>query len=165
MVTSYPILFSYQDILAGNGFVAGVEVRGRYLMVQEDEGSWAHGVNPGGLSAGGASQKEAAAAFRDMYRKALFDIIEEAATIDELRTEVANFVQQTNGYYAEAWREAVILVREGKLTSDWLETQKAEEVQVLVTELVLEEIENEESGTVRRPTPSQNQVEHLVQAA
>ncbi len=160
----YPILFTYRDILAGNGFVAGIEVRGRYLMAEEgEERVWIYGVNPGGLSAGGHSQKEATSAFREAYRETLFDIAGEAKTFEELSSAVSHFVNDENSYYHAEWWDAVALVRSGKIDLEWLDKKKAEsELQVTVVKLSLQE---EQPDIAERPAPSQNQSDNLAQAA
>ena len=117
----YPILFTYRDILAGNGFVAGIEVRGRYLMADEsEEGVWVYGVNPGGLSAVGDSQKEATSAFREAYRESLFDIAGDARTFDDFKSAITHFVEDKNSHYCAEWWDAVALVRSGKTDLNWM---------------------------------------------
>lgn len=167
----FPILFAYRDILAGNNYVAGVQARGRCLMVEEDEGFWVYGVNPGGLSAGGKTEREATSAFRDMYRMALFDLVIEAPTVNELRKELEALVNESNPYYESAWWEAVQQVRRENLTLDWLKTkQGADDAEsqpgVVVCELTLLGSEQPGAGDCsQHPAPSQNDLDHLIQAA
>lgn len=42
-MTRYPLLFGFRDLIAGNGFVAGVAINGRALLVDEDDGFWIFG--------------------------------------------------------------------------------------------------------------------------
>lgn len=125
--TKYPLLFTYHDVLSGNGFVAYVEMKGRSLMeqVSEDE-VWIYGINPGGIAASGKSQKEAANAFLESYRAVLFDIADEAKGFAELEAEVGSFYSDTNRPNSKAWWNAVRRVRAGKVDLDWLERQQAE---------------------------------------
>jgi hypothetical protein len=55
-----------------------VEVRvinGRALYVEEADGGWMYGVNPGGMTARGASLQDAHQAFRQVFSNILVDLI------------------------------------------------------------------------------------------
>ena len=82
-MTRYPLLLGFRDLIAGNGFVASVALNGRALLVDEDDGFWMYGVNPGGLAAGGSTAAEALAEFRKDYRLVLFDIATEAEGFED----------------------------------------------------------------------------------
>ena len=125
-MTRYPILFGFRDLIAGNGFVAGVGVNGRALLVDEDDGYWMYGVNPGGLSAGGATAAEAQAEFRVIYRSVLFDAAAEATDFESFKIEIERFFSETNEPTKAEWDEAVQEVRNGKVSADWLSKGKAE---------------------------------------
>lgn len=105
-MTRYPILFGFRDLIAGNGFVAGVTVNGRALLVDEGDGYWMYGVNPGGVAAGGATATEAQSEFRVAYRSVLFDIAAEAMDFATFRTEVERFFNETNEPTKAEWDEA-----------------------------------------------------------
>ena len=161
--TKSPILFTYRDVLAGNGFVAGVEIKGRYLMLEENGEVWVDGVEPGGIGAGGSSQKEAAAAFRQMYQKVLFDIADDATIFEEFKAEVEKFFSDINEPISQEWWSAVELVREGKVISEWLEKEPAEsEMGVQVIELAM----GQEAPPVKqKPKPQYNAPERGSLAA
>jgi hypothetical protein len=125
-MTRYPILFGFRDLIAGNGFVAGVGVNGRALLVDEDNGYWMYGVNPGGLAAGGATPAEAQAEFRVIYRSVLFDAAAEAVDFASFKSEVESFFNETNEPTKVEWDEAVQEVRSGKVSADWLPKGKAD---------------------------------------
>ena len=163
--TKYPLLFTYHDILAGNGFIAGIRIRGRSLMVEEEDGDvWIYGVNPGGISNGGKSQKEAASAFRSVYQAVLYDIAEEAQTFAELKDEVESFCAETNVPNAQEWRKAVKLVRNGLLGSDWLDRRPADSDRgVEVVEIT--PCEDAELAVKQRPAPSYNGSDEQLLAA
>ena len=55
-MTHYPLLFGFRDLVAGNGFVAGVNLNGRALLADEGDGFVMYGVNPGGIAAGGSNR-------------------------------------------------------------------------------------------------------------
>ena len=122
----YPLLCDYKDLIAGNGFLAGVLSCGRALLIEDDDGIWMHGVTPGGLSADGESQKEATAAFRSAYRAALYDIAAEAVDFPHFQKAVEGFFADENTVYKTAWQDAVEKVRAGSITSDWLEKRPAD---------------------------------------
>lgn len=162
--TKSPILFTYRDLLAGNGFVAGVEIKGRYLMSEENGEVWVDGVEPGGIGVGGGSQKEAAAAFRQMYQKVLFDIALEAKTFDKFKAEVEKFFRDVNEPISQEWWNAVKLVRKGRVTSEWLGKESADsEMGVHVIEIAMDQ---EEAPSVKqKPEPSYNAPEQGSLAA
>ena len=120
-MTRYPLLFGFRDLVAGRGFLAGVAVNGRGLLVHDDEnGYWMHGVNPGGLSAGGVDPGDAQRAFRETYRTILFDISAEAQDFDAFKVEVERFFNDASGRLLSQWIDAVQAVRAGEVHADWL---------------------------------------------
>lgn len=117
----YPLLFGFRDLVAGRGFLAVVAVDGRALLVHEEEnGYWMHGINPGGLTASGVDAGEAQRAFRETYRKVLFEIAEGASGFEDFKAEVEAFFGETNTGLLPEWQEAVRDVRAGRVEADWL---------------------------------------------
>lgn len=126
-MTRYPLLFGFRDLVAGNGYVAGVAIsNGRALLVDEGDGFWMYGVNPGGLAAGGKDLGEAQSEFRTAFKSVLFDIAAEAQTFETFRTEVERFFRETNDPTLLEWNEAVAEVRLGHTDADWLPKKSAE---------------------------------------
>lgn len=125
-MTHYPLLFGFGDLIAGNGFVAGVDLRGRALLVDEGDGFWMYGVNPGGVAAGGATPAEAQSEFRAAYKSVLFDIAAEAETFQDFERQVKEFVSDRNEPTFREWEAAVTEVRHGRVDADWLPKRKAE---------------------------------------
>lgn len=125
-MTHYPLLFGFRDLVAGNGFVAGVNLTGRALLADEGDGFVMYGVNPGGIAAGGSNRGEAQAEFRQNYRSVLFDIAAEAKDFAEFERQVRDFVGETNRPTAAEWDQAVSRVRSGEVSADWLSKRKAE---------------------------------------
>ena len=115
MTTHYPVLFTFRDVIIGDGYVAHVEASGRFVI--EDKGTgedvWISGVNPGGLAAKGTSQKEAAEAFRSSYRTVLIDLAEESIDFNTFKSQVETFYRSTCKATEQDWQEAVIRVRNG----------------------------------------------------
>jgi hypothetical protein len=153
-MTRYPILFGFRDLVAGNGFAAGISVNGRALLVNEGDGFWMYGVNPGGLAAGGTSHGEAQAEFRQGYRSVLFDIAIQAADFDSFRREVRSFFQETNESTEQEWNEALAEVRKGNVIADWLPTRKTDPARLGIEVVLLE-----------HPQPSLNGLDQAELAA
>jgi hypothetical protein len=110
--TRLPLLFSYRDTLFGPGVLIEVRVfNGRALYVEEPDGGWLYGVNPGGMAAPGASLEEAHQAFRRTFSEVLVDLILPTTSEHEYRAEVERFVRETNEAYAREWQAAVEVVR------------------------------------------------------
>jgi len=136
-MTQYPLLFGFNDLIAGKGFFAGVSVSGRGLLVDEGDGFWMYGVNPGGVAAGGKTPAEAQSEFRLVYRSVLFDIASEAMDFHGFKEEVDRFFNDTNKPTLAEWEKAVQEVRRENVEVDWLPKKSAEsqiEARVLLVE-------------------------------
>ena len=150
----YPLLFGFRDLVAGNGFIAGVRVDGRALMVEEDEADfWMYGVTPGAIAAGGRTPGEAQAEFRLRYRSVLYDIASEAKDFGVFRAEVERFFREVDETEAAAWEAAVHEVRQGRVSADWLPRGKAE------SRFGIEVVE------LKEPAPSMNLLDQAALAA
>ena len=113
-MTSYPFLFSFRDLIVGNGYFAGVAASGRVLLVQEDDNDWwLFGVQPGGIAGGDTDRNVALAEFKKSYLSVLQDIAAEAPSFAEFETEVRRFFAQVNDATAADWDEALKAVRSG----------------------------------------------------
>jgi hypothetical protein len=125
--TRLPLLFSYRDTLFGPGMLIEVRVQnGRALYVEEADGGWLYGVNPGGMAAAGASLQEAHQAFRETFSKVLVDLILDTKSAQEFRAAVDQFVRETNDAYAADWHAAVAAVRAMATNSTGLPKAPAE---------------------------------------
>jgi hypothetical protein len=153
-MTRYPVLFSFRDLIAGNGFVAGVAVHGRALLIDEGDGFWMYGVNPGGVAAGGQTPNEAQAEFRKGYRTVLFDAAAEAPDFESFRREIEAFFEETNSPTEKEWEDAVQDVRDGKVVADWLSAKPAESLPMRLDVVLLE-----------HPEPRLNELDHMDLAA
>jgi hypothetical protein len=117
-MTHYPLLFTFRDKVSGEGFLAGVTVHGRGLAVEEADGWWMYGVEPGDLAAGGATFTEAQREFRKTFTTILFDIAEDAKDFKTFKAEVSRFFKGVNHPTAQEWQAAVLEVRAGKITAE-----------------------------------------------
>lgn len=149
----YPLLFGFRELVAGNGFVAGVAIDGRALLVDEGDGFWMYGVNPGGVAAGGSSIGDAQAEFRSTCRSVLFDIAGEAESFQEFQDQLGRFFQETNRPTLAEWEDAVKAVRTGEVTADWLPKKSADSQIGLQVQLV------------EHPEPSVNALDEAQLAA
>src|SRR5882724_8873971 len=115
-MTLYPVMFSFKDVVSGNGFLSGITLCGRALMCKEEDGKWwTYGVHPGGMAETGDAALEAFSNFRNSYKKVLFDISEEAANFDAFKTEVERFYAECGDGEEERWNAAAKAFRSGEV--------------------------------------------------
>jgi len=153
-MTAYPLLFGRRELVEGDGFIAAVDLHGRALLTEEEDGTfWVEGVNPGGFSASGGSRSEALAAFCQEFRVVLFDIAVDARSFEEFKAEVEKFFRETSQIALKDWENAVREVRAGKLEADWLVQRPADSP--LAVDVVL----------VQKPKAANNQAGEAAIAA
>lgn len=115
----YPQLFGFRRLVLGDGFVAGVQMSGRGLLVEEgSEGFWMYGVNPGSAAGHGEDRAEAVADFRERLWSVLVDLAGEAEDFDGFRSLAEEFFYAVDEAEEERWEQAVLAVREGRVESD-----------------------------------------------
>ena len=124
-MTKYPLLFTFRDKIEGRDFVAEVVAHGRVLAVEEQEGWWLYGVQPGDLAESGTTAQEAVAAFRKTFTEILLDIVTSVTDVSALRDEVQRWFAAVNEPTEREWREAVEEVRAGRVTAE-LQKESAE---------------------------------------
>jgi hypothetical protein len=113
-MTNYPVMFTFKDVVSGNGFLSGVMLSGRALMCKESDGKWwIYGVHPGGMAQFGESAMEAFSSFRASYKTVLFDIAEESSNFEEFEAEVQSFHNQCGEGEEARWETAVNALRDG----------------------------------------------------
>lgn len=121
-VEAHPLIFTIRDAISGRGFLAGVTVRGKGIMLHEFGEWWFYGVRPGAIAACGATPSEAFGAFRTRFLETMFDFAEEADSFSKFRERAEAFYHQPEPAQEELWEGALALVRErdrrgGKLPS------------------------------------------------
>jgi hypothetical protein len=164
----YPLLFGYQDLIAGAGFIAGVRIDGCALIDDDhDEEVWVYGVQPGGLAADGASQIEATSEFRSIYRKALFDIAASASDFDDFKAEVEYFFNDVNDVLRVDWEDARTRVREGSVESDWLKKRISTSSSFSLEVVQISEASSTSPKAQRTssPSPTQNKPDRFLLAS
>lgn len=162
-MTRYPIVFTYRELIVGNGFVATVETTGRCLM--EDFGDndvWVTGVHPSGFSAGADNQQSASEAFQREHRVALLDMAHDAPDFGSFQTMVHDFHAQRSEIGEMEWWEAVRQVRAGTITSDWLQKVSADTEPTLKVRCISLSDSEEREEYRAEPNPSLNPDEHQI---
>lgn len=119
MAASYPLVFGFRDAIEGNGFLAGVAISGRALMVHEGEdGWWLYGVTPAGIAASGDTPPEAHVAFRNAYREVLFDAAADAEDFAAFKSEVERFFSEPDAEEESRWNAAALAIRSGEVAPE-----------------------------------------------
>ena len=106
-MATYPLLFSFHDVVAGSGFWAGVVKDGRALLVEDEESSWFYGVDPGSVAGNGSTAQEAHQDFRAGYRSVLADFADEADDFETFKALAMDFLSAVNVPNEVLWEEAV----------------------------------------------------------
>lgn len=110
-----PLLFHFAQPVVGNGFVAGVRMKGRALLEVERDGEqeeiWVTGIAPLGIAGHGPDQGSAFADFRRAWNETLFDIVSESASFDEFRKKAGAFLRASRSHMTDLWEKALERVR------------------------------------------------------
>lgn len=115
-INQHPLIFTLQDAISGNGFLAGITLIGRALMQKGDDGKWwLYGVCPGGLAESGDSPQDTFMRFRNRYKEVLMDIAEEQPTFKEFKAEVERFFHEVDQQDERRWEDALSAIRSGNL--------------------------------------------------
>lgn len=161
-MSSYPLVFCFRDLIAGRGFVAAVETKGRLVLAQEDGGWNLYGVEPGGISGCAEDRDAAFADFRRTYQCALDDIAHEAASFSAFRVAVTELVMQTNGDVEAEWEALRDRVRHHGLG---LEDFERRDTSGYVASVRVELVDGKRSPERTEPTPELNPQVKYAEAA
>ena len=112
----YPLVFSFRDLIAGNGFVAAVSIDGRALLSEEEDGYWMFGVQPGSVAGGGDAKAISFKQFKDSYLSVLFDMAAEAVSFEQFDAMVKLLFTQVNEPNLSEWESALAAVRANSIT-------------------------------------------------
>jgi hypothetical protein len=111
----YPVMFTVRDTVSGNGFLAGVTLSGRALMVYEDDKWWVYGVRPGAIAGSGKTPQEAFHDFRERYKMLLFDYATEVEDFGSFKKDVESFYGQPDTEEEARWTAAFQAIRDGNI--------------------------------------------------
>lgn len=152
----YPILFGpHGGLVAGNGFIAHVAIRGRCLLEETDEEFCsALGVNPGAVAGDGVNLGEAYSDLVERVRLIVVEIAEEASDYEDFAAQVRSFVLETNRPNEEDWKAAVAKVRAGELDLEGVRREDAERGFMVEVRLIAPEREQNEHQPI---SPSLNE--------
>lgn len=118
-MTHYPIMFTWRDVVSGNGYLAGVTLYGTALMIKEDDGKWwSYGVRPGAIAEFGDTPQEALNKFHERYKMVLYDFASEALHFETFKTEVEKFYIQPDQEEESRWLQAVLTIRHGQVQAE-----------------------------------------------
>lgn len=120
--TAWPLVFTYRGNVSGHRYIASVSAVSRVLGIQEDDGVWLSGVQPGGIAAGGADVREACAAYRKAFVGVLADIASSVGDFREFRTEAARLLAERDDAAFEDWTVAVEGIRTSRI--EWCQMQQ-----------------------------------------
>jgi len=149
-----PLLFSFQQPVFGNGFLAGVRMNGRALLEEGDE-IWIVGVAPAGFSAGGPDRGAAFSAFKNAWATVLFDIAAESRSFEAFKSACDEFLSAASPSLSQEWQDALEQVRREKYVDTTLKCEPGEQaVSFEVIEL-----------TTQQLNPADNVLEVCMQAA
>ena len=112
----YPLMFTYRDVISGDGFLAGITLSGRALMIKENDEWWMYGVRPGAIAETGKTPQETYLRFRNRYKQILFDIAGECRTFEAFKQETERFFYEPDEEEERRWEDAVAAIRSGELT-------------------------------------------------
>lgn len=121
-MTHYPVMFTFRDAVSGNGFLSGVTLGGRALIVHEpqDQAWRIYGVRPAPIAESGATPLEAFANFRNAYKNVLFDFAESAASFEAFKECAERFYALPDADEENRWLEALQAIRAGSVQIDAL---------------------------------------------
>ena len=119
---TWPLIFKYRGNVFGQRYIASVSAVSRVLGIQEEDGIWLSGVQPGGIAAGGQDLWEARAAFRKAFVGVLADIASSVGDFSAFQTEVAQFLEERDDRAFEDWTAAVDANRRKPL--DWAQMKQ-----------------------------------------
>lgn len=113
-MNEYPLLFTFRDIIEGNGFVAGVICNGRALMVNCGEEGWhISGVQPGALSELGGSPHEAYFYFRQGFTQGVKVLAADASDFADFERRLHAAFDWVDADEEARWEAAREQVRSG----------------------------------------------------
>lgn len=142
----YPLIFGpHGGLVAGQGFIASVQIRGRCLLEETDTNFYSvFGVNPGAVAGDGETMSEAHHSFLEGVRLNVFEIAADTRDFDDFKARVERFVQQTNRTSEELWKAAVTRVRAGEVDIEGVRREDADSACWVRVDLVARDEKDED---------------------
>ena len=132
----YPLLFKFRTSVVGEGWLAGVEMRGAAVVTKEASGEYlAHGLKPGGVAGVGSTLTEAYLAYKEEVQTVLYDMPGDAS-FEAFREGVHEFFDSADAWGEAKFAEGRQMVAAGKVDSS-LPLEPNPDPQVDVVELEL----------------------------
>lgn len=148
---AWPLLFTYNGPVIGNGFLSYIELCGKLLASPETEGVWLYGVNPGAFAISARTLDEANRELRDTLTRIFIDFAESADSFDQFKTAVEQFYAESDSETLDEWQQALLALQQGtgpvpeglpRKPADW-------ECFVTVTEKALDELTPSDNAPVQ----------------
>lgn len=134
--TVHPLVFGFRASVLGEGWVAGVELRGAAVVTKETSGEYiAHGLKPGGVAGVGSTLTEAYLAYKEEVQTVLHDMAGDAS-LDAFRDCVLEFFESADAWGEAKFAEGRLMVAAGKVDSS-LPVEPKPELRASVVELEL----------------------------
>lgn len=115
-MADYPVVFTISDVVSGNGFLAGVSISGRALIVKEtDEAWWTLGVRPAAIAETADAPIAAYGKFREALKAYLIDTACTAENFESFKAEVERFFYERDEAEEQRWHDAGVAIRQGKV--------------------------------------------------
>lgn len=130
MSQALPLLFRFQQLVAGAGYVAVVRMSGRALLEDESGEFWITGIEPAGFAGGGLTREAAFDDFKTEWARCLFDIAAEAPTFEAFDNACQEFLRATVDHLDRDWHAAHARVKDGSMSDDRLPRVAVESVPI-----------------------------------
>ena len=139
----YPLMFTFRDCISGDGFLAGVTISGRALMLSEEGEWWIYGVRPSAIAETGETPQETFLRFRERTRRLLFDFALQSSDFAEFDSMVSNFFYENDEEEEARWKAAFKRIRTGEIEPEgsFLSTLPKEPPEERPAQITVERIE------------------------
>lgn len=125
-----PLLFSFKQVVVGNGFLAGVQMDGHALLEMDPvvggHECWITGIAPVGIAGGGADRGVAFVEFRKAWTEVVFDLATAAKSFVDFRATCNAFLSSQQESMTTLWQNAVTEVRRSRYSDPALPTGSAD---------------------------------------
>lgn len=113
----YPLVFRFRTSVLGEGWVAGVELRGAATVTKETSGEYvAHGLKPGGVAGVGSTLIEAYESYKEDVQVVLHDMAG-SESFESFRGKVLEFFDSADAWGEAKFEEGRQMVAAGKVDS------------------------------------------------